>query len=139
MTTSIIGNSIISTAAFSIGGWLMSRVDKPKYLAETKRHNAAIEELTKARERFLEAETARKGHLAKLKRELAEANQDEIATNKALHILGKFKKANPPQREPLLTDFYTPSDEAKKYHTVTVVLVALLAGGIIVGGYLWFF
>ena len=60
MTTSVIGNSIISAAAFSIGGWLMSKIDKPNYLAETRRHNEAIEELTKARERFLEQETAQR-------------------------------------------------------------------------------
>ena len=80
-------------------------------MAETKPHNEAIEELTEAREKFLEQETARKDHLAKLKRELAEANQDEIATNRALDVLSQFKKANPPVQEPLLREFYTPSNE----------------------------
>ena len=117
----------------------MSKIDKQNYLAETKRHNEAIEELTKAREKFLEQETARKDHLAKLKRELAEANQDEIATNRALDVLSEFIKSNPPLREPLLQDFYSSSDEAKKYNTIGVVIFALLFGGIIVGGYWYFF
>ena len=129
----------MSAVAFSIGGWLMSKIDKPNYLAETHRHNEAIEELTKAREHFLEQETARKDHLAKLKRKLAESNQDEITTNRALDVLSKFKKANPPLCQPLLQDFYTPGEEAKKYNTIGVVFLALLFGGIIVGGYWYFF
>ena len=98
-------------------------------MAETKRHNEAIEELTEPREKFLEQETARKDHLAKLKRELAEANQDEIATNRPLDVLSQFKKANPPLHELLLREFYTPSNEAKKYQMFGVVIFALLVGG----------
>ena len=128
MATSVIGNSIISAAAFSIGGWLMSSIDKPNYLAETRRHNEAIERLTREREKFLEAETARKDHLLKLKTELAEANQDEILTNRALDVLKEFTRANPPLREPVLEDFYKPGDEMKKYQTMAAVLLALALG-----------
>ena len=138
MVTSLVGSAMVNALAFSVGGWLMSKIDKPNYLAETRRHNEAIEALTQAREKFIEEETQRKDHLAKLKRELAEANQDEIATNRALDILKSFERTNPPLSPPLLQDFYEPGEEQKKYNTIAAVFLALLADRTIFLVY-WYF
>ena len=139
MATSIVGSAVINAFAFSAGSWLFSKLSHSGYLEEQRRHNEALEALTKAKEKFIEEEAARKDHLAKLERELAKANQDEIATNRALDILAEFKKANPPLKQPMLTDFYTPSDEQKKYNTIAVVFLALLFGGSIFLAYRYFF
>ena len=93
--TSLVASATINALAFSAGSWLFSKLSHSGYLEEQERHNRALEELTRTREKSLEQETARKDHLAKLKGELVEANQDEALTARALNVLGEFKKANP--------------------------------------------
>ena len=111
-------SSIVSAITFSGGSYLFSKLDHPNYLKETCRHNKVLEELTKGWNKFYKEEVARKDKIAKLRQELAEANNDEIATNKALIQLEKYKQSIHP--EPKLSDYYTPSDEAKHYQTTVI-------------------
>ena len=80
-----------------------------RYLEESKRHNRALEALTEAREKFYEGEVQRKNKLQQLRQDLANANNDEVATNRALLALKKFQQSVKPL--PKLSEFYEPSTE----------------------------
>ena len=45
-------SSIVSAITFGGGSYLFSKLDHPNYLKETRRYNKALEELTKARNKF---------------------------------------------------------------------------------------
>ena len=99
---------------------------------ETKRHNLALEELSRAKQKWYEKETARKNDIELKRHQLIEANADIKTTNKALaQLSGALRKAMAEQErssEPTLNDFYTPSKEMKEYQALTMAAAGLGAG-----------
>ena len=51
-----IGGSLFAAFAFSGAGWLFHKLDKGGYDKEMKRHNLAMEHLSKGREQWYEEE-----------------------------------------------------------------------------------
>ena len=137
--TQLVTSSIIQALSFTGTSYMFKLLEPDKYGAEMKRYHNTLIKLQADKEKFLEEQTKRRDQLDKLKRELAIANQDEQYTNNALAALRQFQRTSPPEEPPLLQNYDEPSDSIKKYNTIAVVLLALLFGGIIVGGYWYFF
>ena len=117
-----MGSSLFAALAFSGAGYLFHLLDKNGYSDEIKRHNKAMENLTRAREIWYEEETRRKDEIAQKRQELIEAHQDMNVVNKALSGFENsisFKNRNF-TRKPELKDFYRPSSEFKHYEKFVV-------------------
>ena len=125
-------SSIFAAFAFSGAGVLMHRLDKNGYEAEIKRHNKALEDLAKAKEKFYENEVRQHDRIQQLRQQLADANNDIEGTNKALDTLRKVRsiqyEGQTFDREPQLNDFYEPSSEMKEYQYLVVVGLGIGAG-----------
>ena len=126
--------SLFAAFAFSGAGLLLKHLDKNAYEAEAKRHNRALEDLTRAKEQFYENEVKQHDRIQELRQQLADANHDIEDTNKALDMLRQVRtirfKNTKFDREPRLSDFYKPNEEMRDYQY-------LVMGGLGVGaGYL---
>ena len=74
--TSIVAGGIFNAVAFAGAGFLFSKLNKEGYKDEMRRHNEAMEKLTKAKEAWYERNVARKDRMAQLRLELDDANKD---------------------------------------------------------------
>ena len=128
-----MGSSLFAALAFSGAGYLFHLLDKNGYSEEIKRHNKAMENLTRACEQWYEEETRRKDEIAQKRQELIETHQDMNVVNKALSGLEKisisFKNRNF-TRKPELRDFYRPSSEFKHYEKFVVGSVGAVGGAL---------
>ena len=137
-----IGGSLFAAFAFSGAGYLFRLIDKNGYSEEIKRHNRAMEDLSRARERWYEEETRRKDEIAEKRQELIETHQDMNMVNKALSGLRNISisfKNKTFTRKPELHDFYRPSSEFKHYEKFvagTAGAVGGALGGALVGSLL---
>ena len=105
-----------------------------------KRHNLAIENLTKAREAWYEEEIRKKDEIAKKKKELLSANADLSTVDKALDALRRItvsytddnRRKRTFTKRPKLCDFYKPSAEIRKYQNLAMG-IAGVGSGLILG------
>ena len=123
---SAIAGGVFYAFAFAGAGWLFSKLNHKGYKAEIKRHNHSLEQLAKDKQKWYQEEVRRKDHIAELKEQLAHANSDINATNRALIQLKKYEDTVNP--EPVLSDYYQPSDEMKHYQTLAVGALGLASG-----------
>ena len=104
-------------------------IDKNGYEKEMKRHNLAMEELSKAKEKWYENQVEKKNRIQEMRQELSDANADINAINKALENLQKITyKGKTFTREPQTYDYYEPSDEMKEYLHLAVGVTGLVGG-----------
>ena len=135
----VLGTAAVNALAFSGSNYLFSHLDKDAYAKERKRHDQAMEELTKETARWNEN---RKNQLDFINNELMKRNiaaRDFNDIDEAMALYSEVTKKNfsngsnlentlPPK--PRLSDFYQPSTEARKYEYLW------LLGGSILTGYL---
>ena len=130
MASMVVGG-LFNAFAFAGAGFLFSKLNHPGYKEETKRHNLAMEELSRAKEKWYEKEAARKNNIELKRQQLIEANKDNKITNKALveynNAVAKAE-AEILQNMPTLNDFYKPSKEMKEYQALTMAAVGLGTG-----------
>ena len=134
-----MGMTMFAGIAFSLSGFVMHKLDKPNYEAEVKRHNRALENLSKAREQFYEEEVRKKDRMAQKRAELQTAKADLSTVNHALDLLKNmnvvFKDTSGNthtfKREPRLSDFYSPSEKFKKIQNLTMGAVGLGTGALL--------
>ena len=81
---------LFNAVAFAGAGFLFSKLNHSGYEKEIKRHNEAMEKLTKDKEIWFEKQEERKQEILKLRQQAIEANQDLNQTNKSLQNLGKI-------------------------------------------------
>ena len=127
--TSVVAGGIFNAVA----GFLFSKLNHNGYEDEIKRHNKALENLAKAKQAWVERETARKNKITRLRLERADADKDFERANRALRFLQKVKKESAVDREPTIHDFYEPSNEMKKYQDITIGGIGLVTGASIMG------
>ena len=127
--TSVVAGGIFNPVA----GFLFSKLNHNGYEDEIKRHNKALENLAKAKQAWVERETARKNKITRLRLERADADKDFERANPALRFLQKVKKESAADREPTIHDFYEPSNEMKKYQDITIGGIGLVTGASIMG------
>ena len=61
----LLGRTLFAALSFLASGWLFHKLDKLGYDAEMKRHNRALEALSKACEKWYEEEVAKKDEIAR--------------------------------------------------------------------------
>ena len=127
MTSMVVGG-LFNAFAFAGAGFLFSKLNHPGYQDEIKRHNLALEELSRAKQKWYEKETARKNDIELKRHQLIEANADIKTTNKALVEYNKAIAEQERSSEPTLNDFYKPSKEMKEYQALTMAAAGLGAG-----------
>ena len=124
---STIGGSLFAAVAFSGAGYLFHLLDKRGYSSEMKKHDLAVENLTKAREVWYEE---------KKRQELLSANADLSTVDKALHAIRRITliyhenngRKRTFTRRPELRDFYQPSTEMKKYQSLAMGVFGVGSG-----------
>ena len=131
--------TVFAGFAFSASGFVMHKLDKSGYLDEVRRHDLALENLSKAREQFYQEEVRKKDRIEQKRVELQTAKADLNTVNHALDLLRNmdvvYKDTSGNKytfnREPQLKDFYTPSDKFKKYQNLTMGAVGLGTGALL--------
>ena len=113
--------------SFAGAGYLFKFFDKNGYSEEMKRHNLALEKLTRDKEKFYEEEVKAHDREQQLRREIEDANADMNETNKSLDNLAVVFKARR-RAEPRLGQYYTPSSEMGFYQSAAAALVGIGAG-----------
>ena len=127
MASMVVGG-LFNAVAFAGAGFLFSKLNHSGYQDEIKRHNLALEELSRAKQKWYEKEVARKNDIELKRHQLIEANVDIKTTNKALAQLSVALATAEQEPKPTLNNFYTPSKEMKEYQALTMVVTGLGAG-----------
>ena len=126
----IAGGALINALAFSGTNAAFSLLgDHGK--AEIQRHNLAMEQLSKAREKYSEERQQRLDYLNKTISQQRHARQTFSDLGVAMREYSEVTSQLPPLREePKLSDFYNPSRQRKDAE------IALVIGGMSVVGLL---
>ena len=89
---------LFNAVAFAGAGFLFSKLNHAGYEKEIKRHNEAMEKLSRDKEKWYENQMKRKGGMEILRQQLSDANADIKQTNKSFENLkrklGRKKKMN---------------------------------------------
>ena len=109
----LIRGALVNALAFTGSSHLFQRLSKDNINSERKRHNAVIEQLQKAQIEWAHARQQRINFInnqLKLERK-AETKFTELhdAMREYHEVFGH--KLPPLPREPMLSDYYTPTDE----------------------------
>ena len=126
----IVGGAIINSVAFSGTNFFFGHLGN--HGDEFKRHNLAMEQLSRARDEYSRQRQQRLDYINKTLRDQRHADQTfsdlGIAMQKYHEVTGNQL---PPLREPKLSDFYNPSRQHKDNELLLVVggmtIVGLLA------------
>jgi len=126
----LVGSSLVQAFSFVGAQWLFSQLNHKDYQKEMARHNKALEDLTRQRHIFFEEEAKRNHRIQQLERESVYANKDFSRINRNFEELSKLKKEQALSKEPVLSDFYTPSEEMKHYQNLAAGAMGLAGGGV---------
>ena len=130
MASMVVGG-LFNAFAFAGAGYLFNKLNHNGYKDEIKRHNLALEHLSKAKQEWYEEEVSRKNRVEEKRHQLVEANKDINVTNaslRALDHLNRIMKKRSLEREPTLNDYYKPSEEMEAYKILTMAAVGLGGG-----------
>jgi len=133
----MIGGAIVNAVAFSGSNWIFSSLKSTQVDEERLRHDKAVEQLNAAHEAWSKKRTERLDWLnQQLQREqhsLATFRDVDSAMAEYAQVFGEEKAAAAAAdlREPLLSDFYTPSDDHKTRELIFVGLGSLATGAIV--------
>ena len=120
-----MAGGLFNAIAFAGAGYVFHKLDKSGYEKEMKRHNEAMEKLSKEKEKWYEKTVEKKNKIALLRQKLLDANKDLNETNDALH---KLRTATEELEEPTLNDYYEPSDEMEMYMNVVTGVIGPVSG-----------
>ena len=131
----MVGGAVVNALAFSGSNYLFSKLRNNNSADEIKRHNAAMEELTKARDTWNKKRIQRIDYINDQLKKQSHALKTYSDVNLAMKEYAvRFGKQLPPlEPEPVLEDFYVKSDEQEKNE----ILFVTLGMGIIVGVAYW--
>ena len=124
---------LINAIAFAGAGFLFSKLNHTGYEKEIKRHNEAMEKLSRDKEMWYENQIKKKEEIQKLRQQLSDANADINQTNKSLKNLQNLKNEYEEgvEEEPKLENYYKPSEEMKEYQSVMFFLFGTTGGYLI--------
>ena len=123
---SVVAGGLFNAIAFAGAGYVFHKLDKNGYEKEMKRHDEAMEKLSK--EKWYEKTVEKKNKIALLRQKLLDANKDLDETNQALHNLRTATEELEDDKEPTINDYYEPSDEMKMYMNVVTGVVGSVSG-----------
>ena len=129
----LIGGALANALAFASSSYLFSRLSKDSIDAERKRHDLAIEKLQKAQIEWAHKRQQRIDFINKQLRLERKAETKFTELNDAMREYHEvFGHELPPlPREPVLSDFYTPSDEWHYRELGFIALSMLEIGGVL--------
>ena len=118
----VVGTALVNALAFSGSNYLFSHLDKQNYDKERKRHDLAMEELNAQTAKWNEH---RKNQLDFINQELMKKNiaeRDFKDVDEAMDLYYEItnKRISLPPK-PQLSDFYEPSEEARKYEYIWLI------------------
>ena len=128
---------LFNAVAFAGAGFLFSKLNHTGYEKEIKRHNLAMEKLSKDKEIWYEKQIERRQKMEKLRQQLSDANADINKTNKSFENLAainyKYKNLQneyeeEEKEEPKLENYYKPSKEMKEYQNIFFLLIGVTGG-----------
>ena len=127
---SVVAGGLFNAIAFAGAGYVFHKLDKNGYEKEMRRHNEAMEKLSKEKEMWYEKTVEKKNKIALLRQKLLDADKDLDRGNKALHQLrtAMEKAEQLKDEEPTINDYYEPSDEMKMYMNVVTGVVGSVSG-----------
>ena len=131
----MIGGALANTPAFTGSSYLFSKLSKDSIDKERKRHDLALEELQKVQLEWAHKRQERVNFINKQLRLETKAETKYIELNDAMREYHEVfdQELSPLPREPVLSDYYTPSNEQ---HNRELALIVLSMVGI--GGVLWY-
>lgn len=123
----MVGGAIVNAIAFSGSNFLFSSLKKSEIDAERKRHDLALEELTKARDEWSRKRSEYLDYLNERLQKEAHAKQQFSSIDNAMqeyYIMTGTRLDLPSElsSEPQLSDFYTPDDDQKIRELVFILL-----------------
>ena len=127
----MVVGGLFNAFAFAGAGYLFSKLNHNGYKDEIKRHNLALEHLSKAKQEWYEEEVSRKNKIEEKRHQLVEANKDINVTNaslKALDHLNRIMEKRSLEREPTLNNYYKPSEEMEAYKVLTMAAAGIGSG-----------
>ena len=132
----LIGGALANALAFTASSYLFSRLSKKSIDAKRKRHDLAIEQLQKAQIEWVHKRQQRIDFINKQLRLEQNAETKFTELNDAMREYHEvFGHELPPlPREPVLSNFYTPSDE-QHYRELGFIALNMLG----IGGVLYYF
>ena len=131
---------LFNAVAFAGAGFLFSKLNHTGYEKEIKRHNEAMEKLSRDKEIWMEKQMERKTKLEELRQQLSDANADINRTNKSFENLEKInyrvrklqnEYEEEEKKEPKLENYYKPSKEMKEYQNVVFLIIGISGGYLI--------
>ena len=130
----LIGGALINALVFTGSSYMFSRLSKDSIDKERQRHDLAIEQLKKAQVDWAQKRQERINFINKQLRleSIAETKFTELNNTMREYHEVSGHELSPLPREPLLTDFYNPSNEQ---HHRDLAFTALSMIGI--KGILW--
>ena len=127
---SVVAGGLFNAIAFAGAGYVFHKLDKNGYEKEMKRHNEAMEKLSREKEKWYEKTVEKKNKIALLRQKLLDADKDLDRGNEALHqlrmVMDEIEKLE--DEEPTINDYYEPSDEMKMYMNVVTGVVGSVSG-----------
>ena len=124
---SVVARGLFNAIAFAGAGYVFHKLDKNGYEKEMRRHNKAMEELDKEKEKWYERTVGKKNKIALLRQKLSDANKDLDELNEALHNLRTATEDPEEDKEPTLDEYYEPSDEMKKYMNIVTSVIGSMS------------
>ena len=131
----MIGGAVVNALAFTGSNFLFSSINQGNAERERKRHDLALEELSRAKIDYEKHRTALLDYLNERIRKEARAKSTFQDINQALieykEVTGNdLELPEELRREPRLSDFYSPSEEQKDAEIIFII------GGTAIIGYL---
>ena len=129
----LIGGALANALAFPSSSYLFHRLSADNIDAESKRHDAAIEALQKAQIEWAHKRQEQIDFINKQLRLERKAETKFTELNDAMREYHEvFGHELPPlPREPVLSDFYTPTDELHYRELGFIVLSMIGIGGVL--------
>ena len=132
----LIGGALANALAFTGSSYLFHRLSKDSIDKERARHDLAIEQLQKAQIEWAHKSQERTDFINKQFRSERKAETKFTELNDAMREYHEvFGHELPPlPREPVLSDFYTPTDE-QHYRELGFIALSMIG----IGGVLYYF
>ena len=129
----LIGRALANALAFTGSSSLFHRLSKDSIDAERKRHDAATEKLHKAQIEWAHKQQQRIGFINNQLRLERKAETKFTELNDAMREYHEVFRHELPRlpREPVLSDFYTPTDEQHYRKLGFIALSMIEIGGVL--------
>ena len=129
----LIGGALANALAFTCSSYLFHRLSADNIDAERKRHNAAIEALQKAQIEWTHKRQQRIDFINNQLRLERKAETKFTELNEAMREYHEVfgHELAPLPREPVLSNFYTPTDEQHYRELGFIVLSIIGIGGVL--------